>query len=118
MAIGALVYILLEVAFVGAVPSQNIAQGWAHPLGQGSNVYGPYYTLAVGAGISWLSVVLIIDAVISPGGTGLIYVGTSSRISYALGMPSWMRRTTKRGVPLWSVLVAWHRRRAGSSSSA
>jgi amino acid transporter len=106
MAIGAVVYILLEVAFVGAVPSGNLVQGWAHPLGKGSNVYGPYYTLAVGAGIAWLSVVLIIDAVISPGGTGLIYVGTSSRISYALGMPSWMRRTTKRGVPLWSVLVA------------
>ncbi|HEV7623422.1 MAG TPA: APC family permease [Amnibacterium sp.] len=104
MGIGAVVYILLEIAFVGAVPSARVAQNWHHPLPVGD--YGPYYTLAVGAGITWLSIVLIIDAVVSPGGTGLIYIGTSSRISYALGMPSWMRRTTKRGVPIWSVLVA------------
>ena len=104
MAIGALIYIALEVAFVGAVNPANLTHGWGDSVGKGD--YGPYYTLAIGAGITWLAVVLIIDAVISPGGTGLIYVGTSSRISYALGMPSWMRRTTRRGVPLWSILVA------------
>jgi len=104
MGIGALVYILLEVAFVGAVPASRVAHGWAHPIAAGD--YGPYYTLAVGAGITWLSVILIIDAVISPGGTGLIYIGTSSRISYALGIPAWIRRTTKRGVPIWAILIS------------
>ena len=104
MAIGAVLYIALEIAFVSAVPSANVAKSWLHPIAKGD--YGPYYSLALGAGISWLAVLLIVDAVISPGGTGLIYVGTSSRISYALGMPHWMRHTTKRGVPIWSVLVA------------
>jgi amino acid transporter len=104
MGIGALVYILLEVAFVGAVPGHAVAHSWAQPIAAGD--YGPYYTLAVGAGITWLSIVLIIDAVISPGGTGLIYIGTSSRISYALGIPAWIRRTSKRGVPVWAVLIS------------
>ena len=39
--------------------------------------------LAVGAG--WLAKVLIIDAVISPAGTGVVYVGATARLSYALG---------------------------------
>ncbi len=103
MGIGALIYIALEIAFVGALDPAKIGN-WASPIGKGD--YGPYYTLAIGAGVGWLAIVLIIDAVISPGGTGLIYVGTTARISYALGLPRWMRWTTKRGVPIWSVLIA------------
>jgi len=105
MAIGALLYILLEVAFVGSLdPAKLLANGWTHPIGKGD--YGPYYTLAISAGAGWLAAVLIIDAVISPGGTGLIYVGTTARISYALGLPKGLTRISARGVPLWSVLLA------------
>jgi amino acid transporter len=104
MVIGALVYILLEVAFVGALNPANIAHNWKNPVGVGD--YGPYYTLAISAGIAWLAVVLLVDAIISPGGTGLIYIGTTARISYALGLPNALTRLSRRGVPIWSVLVA------------
>lgn len=105
MIAGAVIYIGLEVAFVGALnPAQLLANGWAHPIGKGD--YGPYYTLAISLGIGWLAVILIVDAVISPGGTGLIYVGTTARISYALGLPAALTRTSKRGVPTWSIIVA------------
>jgi amino acid transporter len=105
MVIGAVVYIGLEVAFVGALnPQQLMTQGWSQPIGAGD--YGPYYTLAIQSGVAWLAVVLIIDAVISPGGTGLVYVATTARISYALGLPDALTRTSKRGVPVWSVVVA------------
>ena len=33
----------------------------------------------------WLAKMLLVDAIISPAGTGVIYVGTSARLSYALG---------------------------------
>jgi amino acid transporter len=105
MSIGAILYILLEVAFVGSLnPAKLLADGWAHPIGAGD--YGPYYTLAISAGAGWLAAILIIDAVISPGGTGLIYVGTTARISYALGLPKGLTRISARGVPLWSILLA------------
>ncbi|MDL9978361.1 APC family permease [Microbacterium sp. ASV49] len=105
MIVGAVIYIGLEIAFVGALnPTELAKHGWAHPIGVGD--YGPYYTLAISLGVTWLAVILIIDAVLSPGGTGLIYVGTTSRISYALGLPDALTRTSKRGVPTWSVIVA------------
>ncbi len=105
MLIGTVVYIGLEVAFVGALdPAKLLSNGWSHPIGEGD--YGPYYTLAISSGVAWLAVVLIIDAVISPGGTGLIYVGTTARISYALGLPAALTKVSKRGVPAWSIVVA------------
>ncbi|UFS57474.1 APC family permease [Subtercola endophyticus] len=105
MAIGALLYLLLEVAFIGSLdPATLIQNGWANPIGAGD--YGPYYTLALAAGAGWLAAILIIDAVISPGGTGLIYVGTTARISYALGLPNALTRINARGVPIWSLVLA------------
>ncbi len=48
---------------------------------------------------------------ISPGGTGLIYLGTSARLSYALGeeevLPDQLTHTNKRGVPMYSVALAF-----------
>lgn len=105
MGIGALLYLLLEVAFIGSLdPATLIQNGWSNPIGKGD--YGPYYTLALSAGAGWLAATLIIDAVISPGGTGLIYVGTTARISYALGLPNGLTRISTRGVPIWSLVLA------------
>jgi amino acid transporter len=110
MLIGAAVYILLEVAFIGALNPANIAHGWKTPIGKVGD-FGPYYTLAIAAGAGWLGTILLIDAVISPGGTGLIYLGTSARLSYALGeeetLPKQLTQTTSRGVPLYSIALAF-----------
>lgn len=109
MIIGAAVYIFLEVAFIGAVDPANVVNGWDNPLGAGA--FGPYYDLALAAGAGWLATVLLIDAVVSPAGTGLVYIGTSARISYALGeddaLPPWLTSVSKRGVPFGSILLAF-----------
>ena len=85
MSIGALLYILLQIAFIGALEPKNLLHGWGNPLGGATSDYGAWYTLALAVGAGWLATVLIIDAVISPAGTGLVYVGTTARLSYALG---------------------------------
>ncbi|MBT1002617.1 APC family permease [Paenarthrobacter sp. DKR-5] len=109
MFIGAAIYILLEVAFIGALNPANIAQNWKNPLGAGS--FGPYYALAVSVGAGWLATILLIDAVASPAGTGLVYIGTSARISYALGeddaLPSALTTVSKRGVPFGSIVLSF-----------
>jgi amino acid transporter len=110
MTIGALLYILLQIVFIGGLTPKNVAHGWGSPLGGDPSDYGAWYTLALAVGAGWLATVLIIDAVISPAGTGIIYVGTTARLSYALGeeseMPSALARVNSRGVPVWSIIVA------------
>ena len=72
--------------------------------------FGPFYAIATVAGLSWLAFVLQVDAVVSPGGTGLVYLGTTSRLSFALsrqGMaPTSLGRLSKARVPWVSVLLA------------
>jgi amino acid transporter len=109
MLIGAVLYIALEICFIGALEPSKIAHGWSNPIGEGD--YGPYYTLALASGAGWLATILIIDAVISPAGTGLVYLGTSARISYALGeeetLPDQLTKVSSRGVPIYSILLAF-----------
>jgi amino acid transporter len=109
MLIGTVVYIALEIAFIGALNPANLINGWANPIAKGD--FGPYASLAAGAGAGWLAYILYADAFVSPAGTGLIYIGTSARATYAMGrsqvLPKALGRLTVRGVPLWSIVLAF-----------
>lgn len=108
-AIGVVIYILLEITFIGSLNPANLAHGWANPVGAGD--FGPYATLALAAGAGWLATLLYADAVISPAGTGLVYVATTARLSYALGrqksVPGTVTRLNIKGVPITSILIAF-----------
>jgi amino acid transporter len=111
MIVGTVIYLLLEVAFVGALNPANLLHGWTNPI-PGAGAFGPYATLATQAGLGWLATLLIIDSVVSPAGTGLVYLGTSSRISYGLGRNGYfprsvLSRINKRGVPFWSIVICF-----------
>jgi len=110
MAIGAVIYSLLQVVMIGGLEPANIAGGWSKPLGTDPSDYGAWYTLALAVGAGWLANVLLIDAVISPAGTGIVYVATTARLSYALGkereLPSALATTNRKGVPVVSILLA------------
>jgi amino acid transporter len=110
MAIGAVLYSLLQVVMIGALEPRNIARSWTMPLGTDPSDYGAWYTIALAVGAGWLAKLLIIDAIISPAGTGVVYVATSSRLSYALGeereMPAALVSTNRKGVPVVSILVS------------
>ena len=101
MLIGTIVYILLEFAFLGALAPHAAAHGWANL--SFTNQFGPFAALASGLGLGWLAVLLYIDAFLSPAGTGLIYTGSSARVSYALGRNGYIPKAfgdlDKRGVP-------------------
>jgi amino acid transporter len=107
--IGAVIYILLQIIFLGALPSSQIGSTWASsPFATFS---GPFANLATLLGVGWLATILYIDAVISPGGTGLIYTTAASRVSYGLSrngyVPSVYERTDRRGVPWFGLLTAF-----------
>jgi amino acid transporter len=102
-------YLALQVAFIGALNPGNLVHGWANPVTKGT--FEPYATLATGLGLGWLAVILYINSFISPAGTGLIYMGVSARLSYALGhsgyAPKGVSLISNRGVPLVSIFLAF-----------
>jgi amino acid transporter len=73
-------YIALQVAFLGAVPNHDLLHGW-----KGVNFSSPFSQLATLLNLSWLSWLLYVDAVISPGGSALVFTAETGRESYALG---------------------------------
>ncbi|MFI6466435.1 APC family permease [Streptomyces sp. NPDC050528] len=109
VAIGATIYVLLQVVFIGALPGSSFAHGWAHLAYAG--ISGPWAGLATVVGLGWLSVVLYLDAIISPGGTGLIYTTATSRVSYGLSKngyaPKVFADTDKRGVPWFGLIISF-----------
>ena len=108
MLLGAALYILLQLCFTGALNPTTLAHGtWKNPFGTPGH-FGPYYTLAESVGLGWLGVILIIDAIVSPAGTGLVYVSAASRLSYSLGktrfLPPVFSSIDRRGVPWFSII--------------
>ena len=109
MVIGTVVYVALDIAFVGALKPSYAAHGWANL--SFANQFGPYAAPASGLGLGWLAFLLYVDAFLSPAGIGLIYSGSSARVSYALGrngyIPKGFGKLDSRGVPWLSVIFAF-----------
>ena len=108
--IGIIIYVMLQVVFIGAMPSSQLAHGWAK-ISDANILAGPFAGLAGIVGLSALAVVLRIDAFVSPFGTGLIYQTSSSRVGYGLGrnryFPQVMTKVDKNGIPWVALLVAF-----------
>jgi amino acid transporter len=111
MLLGTVIYVMLQVVFLGALPASNLGHGWAALANNHGLINGPLAFIAGAAGLAWLATVLRIDAVISPSGTGLIYVTSGSRIGYGLARnryyPQIFARVDKNGVPWVSLIVAF-----------
>jgi amino acid transporter len=110
MAVGVVLYILLQVAFLGAIdPQEELKNGWAELTFPGAA--GPFAGLATLVGAGWLATLLYIDAFISPAGTGLIYTASSSRLSYAFARNHYIPRQfgylSNRGVPIVSIIFSF-----------
>ncbi|MDE1899960.1 MAG: APC family permease, partial [Xanthomonadaceae bacterium] len=65
--IATVVYVLLQIAYLGAVPPDLLARaGW-----HGINFSSPFAELAVIVNLNWLAILLYADAFVSPSGTGM-----------------------------------------------
>jgi amino acid transporter len=80
IAIATVVYILLQTAYLGAVPQELLAKaGW-----HGIDFSSPFADLAKLLGIAWLANLLFFDAFISPSGTGITYTATTARMLFGM----------------------------------
>jgi amino acid transporter len=94
-----LIYILLQLAFLFAVPDSMLAHGW-----HGVSFDSPFGQLALILNLHWLSATLYADAVVSPGGSAYVGVAIDARHSYALAknevLPRWFLAVERRsGIP-------------------
>ena len=107
---GTIIYVLLQIVFLFALPASAIGDTWDQ-VGPGlyTTFTGPFAEVATLLSIGWLAAIIYADAIISPGGTGLIYTTGSSRLAYGLArngyVPSVFEWTNKRSVP-WAGLIA------------
>jgi amino acid transporter len=108
--IGTLVYTLLQVALIGAMPANLLNHGWLNFADKGIKA-GPFAGLAGVVGLSWLAFILRVDAIVSPFGTGLIYTTGTSRVSYGLArnryVPQVFAKVDSRGIPWVSLIGAF-----------
>lgn len=100
-----ILYMGLQVAFIGALNPSVIAKGWQHVSFIGD--VGPFAGLAAGLGLVWLLKLLYVDAAVSPLGAGLIYVTSTARILYAMSkigfVPKRLSSVNQQNLPVWAI---------------
>ncbi|VVE41825.1 amino acid:proton symporter [Pandoraea aquatica] len=92
------IYLLLQVAYIGALSPEQLAGGW-HMVSFSS----PFAELAIALGLNWLAIVLYFDAFLSPSGTGTTYMATTSRMIYAMERNRTLPAIFGRVHPLYGV---------------
>jgi amino acid transporter len=79
IALSTVVYLMLQVAFLGAVSPDRLHEGWA-----ALEYSSPFAQLALALNLNWLAILLYADAFVSPSGTGVTYTATTARMIYAM----------------------------------
>jgi len=103
------IYLLLQVSFMGSIPTSMLTNGWGDIHEEFSL---PFKDIAIILGLGWLANLVAVDAIISPGGNGNIFMSTTSRLMYA-----WAKNGTffkkfaainnKTGVPQASLFLTF-----------
>ncbi len=108
--VSTLIYVLLQLAFVGGIPTAMLAQGWAR-IDHAFSL--PYRDIAIVLGVGWLAYMVVADAMISPSGCGNIYMNATPRVVYGWAKTGTFFRVFTRidegtGIPragLWLTLA-------------
>ena len=82
-----LVYLALQIAFIGAIPTGDLSEGW-HKL----QYSAPMVELSVIIGLGMLTSIIYFGATISPSGAAIAFTGTSARMFTAMARNQQMPR--------------------------
>ncbi len=94
-----IIYVLLQVAYLGTVPPALLAKGgW-----QGIDFRSPFAELALLLNLHWLAMLLYVDAFISPSGTGITYTATTARMLYGMERIGTLPKVLGHVHPKWGV---------------
>jgi amino acid transporter len=105
--ISVFIYVLLQIAFVGALDAEHLKHGWSNITFQED--MGPLAALIVALGITWLTITLYVGAIGGPFGAALISSGSTSRIVYSISkaglLPSFLGKLNSKSIPLNALLL-------------
>lgn len=104
----AVIYVLVQVVFIGAIPPKYLAGGWNHLSFQ-----GPLVDVALILGLTWLAWFMRLSAVVSPLGAGWVYFASTARVVLGFSNNGYFWRKfveidPKTGIPraaLWLTLM-------------
>lgn len=104
LGIATVLYILLQVVFLAGIAPSVIAKGWANAA-----LTSPFAQVASALGLGWLATLLYADAVLSPAGTGNVYLASTARVVYAAAnnryLPASFRKLANSATPLWGLVA-------------
>lgn len=107
VAIGFVLYFMLQLSFLAAIPKEYLAHGWQHLNFPGDN--GPLVGLAMILGLTLVAAFLLFDASFSPFGTTLIYTAATSRILYGMALnehlPKSLLKVNKYHIPYVTLYI-------------
>lgn len=99
--IGFILYFMLQLSFIAAIPQKYLAHGW-HALSYPGES-GPLVGLTLLLGLGVVATLLMIDAAFSPFGTTLVYTAATSRIVYGMALnhhlPQLFIKTNRHNIP-------------------
>ena len=105
--IGFVLYFMLQLAFIAAVPQMYLLNGWQTLSFPGDS--GPLVGLTLLLGLGLIAKLLMADAVISPFGTTLVYTAATSRILYGMAinhhLPKVFLKTNRYKIPYVALYV-------------
>jgi amino acid transporter len=94
-----IIYVLLQVAYLGSVPQQMLVKaGW-----HGIDFSSPFAELALIVNLNWLAMLLYTDAFISPSGTGMTYTASTARMVYGMERNGTLPKIFGTVHPKWGV---------------
>jgi len=112
LGIGVVLYTMIQLVFLLSVSPASLLHlgGWTHLGGDVALGRSPFLTICGILGLSWLALIVRVDAVLSPAGAALIYQTTSSRLLYGLARNGYVprrleQRTARAKVPWVAIAV-------------
>jgi amino acid transporter len=107
------IYIVVQVAFIGALPPSLLSHftSWTGLATDAHLSRAPFFVLASLVGMVWLAWIMRVDAVVSPSGTGLLYLTGASRLSFGLSKDGYVPKLflvedEHADVPLWGTIMS------------
>jgi amino acid transporter len=105
--IGFIIYFMLQLSFLAAMPQKYIMHGWQALDYPGDS--GPLVGLTLLLGLGLVATMLMIDAAFSPFGTTLVYTAATSRIVYGMALnhhlPKIFLKTNRHQIPYVTLYV-------------
>ncbi|MSR28958.1 MAG: APC family permease [Phycisphaerales bacterium] len=108
-AFAVVLYLVVQVAFLGALAPADFADGWSNLKLPQANA--PFISILLIVGLPAMAKLLYADAILSPGGSCLAYIASTGRVGYAAAQqnfaPKIFLALNRSGVPVMSLLVCW-----------